>query len=48
MACSLARTQCKFLLLSIIIALLVFQVCADKEPHEDSKEDDSVINIIFV
>lgn len=42
MAFSSARTQCRFLLLSIIFALLVFQVYADKEPHEDSKEDNSV------
>ncbi|EFX75640.1 hypothetical protein DAPPUDRAFT_231233 [Daphnia pulex] len=44
MAFSLARTQCRFLLLSIIFALLVYQVYADKEPHEDSKEDNSIEN----
>ena len=44
----MAKTQCKILLWFFGIALLVFQVYADKEPHEDSKEDNSVINQFFV
>ena len=43
----MAKTQCKILLWFFGIALLVFQVYADKEPHEDSKEDNSVINKFF-
>lgn len=42
MACSSAITQYKFVLSFLIIALLALQTCADKEPHEDSKEDISI------
>ena len=39
-----ARTMCgsKFVFVCCVVALLIFQVVADKEPHEESKEDDSV------
>nr|CAH0111049.1 unnamed protein product [Daphnia galeata] len=40
----MAKTQCKILLWFFGIALLVLQVYADKEPHEDSKEDNSIEN----
>ncbi|KAI9553912.1 hypothetical protein GHT06_019182 [Daphnia sinensis] len=42
MACSSAITQCKFVLSFLIIVLLALQTYADKEPHEDSKEDISI------
>lgn len=36
------KAQCKVLLSLFIITLLTLQISADKEPHEDSKEDNSV------
>ena len=45
MACSLTKLLCKILLPIFIVCLLILQVSSDKEPHEDSKEDDSVFKI---
>lgn len=44
MAFSRTGALCRFLLPFVVTVLLVLQVSADKEPHEDSKEDDSVDN----
>ena len=38
----MALSRTKLILLCCTVFLLTVQVVADKEPHEDSKEDDSV------